>query len=542
MKISISKKIMMMVMIPILVLCALVGVTCIFTLNNVITDEIAEQLSVSAYIFRDEYGTITDEELQESIEHFNKNNGIDVTIFEKDVRSFSTIDGVQGTTMDSSILNHITSGEDYFTTKASINGKVYFGYYAPVMIEESYSGAIFTGMSRKDANDVILKNVLKIVGYIIIGGTVMSLIVFVLVRKLVSGIYTLEESLNVLMENDLTAEHQQFEVEHDEIEEICNKTADFSKNLQSIISKIKTASVELKEVASDLKTATEFTTETSNEIAKAVEDVAHGAVAQAEETTNTTHRISDISSTLENIKDDANNLYKVTDSMQNTKDNAAGTLGSLQQITDTMFKDITATSNQVNITSESVQKIKEAISMIKAITSQTKLLALNASIEAAHAGEHGKGFAVVAENISLLANQSEESSTEIEDILNVLAENYSLIVKNVTATTDNMTIQSEKLQETQNEFIILEKDIDTTVKGIETINAMVEEITGEIKGMVDVISDLSAISEENSASTEETMASIQEMDATISQVFEKAQNVERSADTLMNEIAIFKVD
>ena len=58
--------------------------------------------------------------------------------------------------------------------------------------------------------------------------------------------------------------------------------------------------------------------------------------------------------------------------------------------------------------------------------------------------------------------------------------------------------------------------------------------------MVDMIANLSAISEENSASTEETMASIQELTATINQVYEKSQNVDSSADALIEEISIFK--
>ena len=122
----------------------------------------------------------------------------------------------------------------------------------------------------------------------------------------------------------------------------------------------------------------------------------------------------------------------------------------------------------------------------------------------------------------------------------ITVKNYGVIIQNVKSTSDNMDVQNSKLVETQNVFTILEKDINGTVERISEINTMVEHLDYEIGKMVDMVSNLSAISEENSASTEETMASIEELTATISQVYEKAQNVDKSADELLREVNVFK--
>lgn len=540
MRISVSKKIMGMVLLPIVLICVVVGIVCGTIMNNNITSEIEKQLHVSAYNFKIEYELTAGEGMDKLIQEFKAENDIDVTIFEDNVRTISTVNGAVGTTMDNGILNSIKHGDAYFATDANVNGEAYYGYYIPIMEDGKYIGASFTGIPQAEANETITNGIIKIVAWVIGWGVVAGVIAFVLVRKMVKSIKGLENTIGTLLQNDLVTKHGKYEVEHDEIEEICNKTVDFSEHLNQIITIIKDASTGLKEIASDLNMNVQFTNDTCNQISQAVENVANGAVSQAEDTTNAAQNISEMSDELSKIKSNANDLHTIANSMDNAKNNALNTLGELQKVNGVMVEEVNSTSNQVNATSESVEQIKKAVEMIQDIAEQTKLLSLNASIEAAHAGEHGKGFAVVAEEIGKLASQSAQSSNEIEGILKQLVKNYGVIIQNVKSTSDNMDVQNSKLVETQNVFTILEKDINGTVERIAEINSMVESLDSEIERMVDMVNNLSAISEENSASTEQTMASIQELTAVIGQVAEKSQNVDRSADELMREVNVFK--
>ena len=541
MRVNISKKIMGMVIIPIMFICVVVGVISANVMRDNIVEEIERQLKVGAYGISQtlEIRTLKDE-INEVIYDLFECTDMDVTVFYGDERIASTIDGVVGTKMDSNILNEIKSGKDYFATDANVNGQSYFGYYIPFFTDGQFSGATFTGIPQEEASRTITLGIVKIVGCIVACGLIAVVIAIFMVRGIVKNINYLQNTIGTLLDNNLSIKHEKYDFEHDEIEEISNKTIDFSEHLNQIITTIKNASSGLKEIASDLNTNVQFTNDTCNQISQAVENVASGAVSQAEDTTNAAQNISDMSDELGNIKTNANDLHSIANSMNNAKNNALNTLDELQKVNGFMTEDVNSTSNQVNATSESVEQIKKAVEMIQDIASQTKLLSLNASIEAARAGENGKGFAVVADEIGKLASQSAQSSYEIDEILKQLVKNYEIIIQNVKNTSDNMEVQNGKLVETQNVFAILENDINGTVERIAEINTMVHHLDVEIGKMVDMISNLSAISEENSASTEQTMASIQELTAIIGQVSEKAQNVNDSADELMKEVDVFK--
>ena len=245
---------------------------------------------------------------------------------------------------------------------------------------------------------------------------------------------------------------------------------------------------------------------------------------------------------IEQIKNSTLELSEKSGHMDEVKGQVEQDLFLFDGVNQTILTDVSDTNEQINITNASVGQMQELIEMIKDISSQTNLLSLNASIEAAHAGEAGKGFAVVATEIRQLAEQSAQSSAEIENALTDLLENYNRIIAKMNVTTGNVNEQSEKLGAMKDNFAALGNDIHETVAQIKSIDTMVEHLNSERKSVVDKVCSLSAISEENAASCEETTASIEELSATMTQVQEKAENVNKSANELLSRVRIFSVE
>lgn len=99
------------------------------------------------------------------------------------------------------------------------------------------------------------------------------------------------------------------------------------------------------------------------------------------------------------------------------------------EIVDSTISSINRISTKIGDTAQTMQqlardteKVETMLDVIKSIAEQTNLLALNAAIEAARAGEQGRGFAVVADEVRSLAGKTQDSTQEINSIINSLRE------------------------------------------------------------------------------------------------------------------------
>ena len=199
------------------------------------------------------------------------------------------------------------------------------------------------------------------------------------------------------------------------------------------------------------------------------------------------------------------------------RDKVVQTVETIRRVEDIVIE----SSGMVNRLGERSSEIGKIIDTIASIADQTNLLSLNATIEAARAGEHGRGFAVVAEEVSNLANESQEATEKIASLIRDIQDDTKKVVEAMNSEREAVlegTKSIEKLSgvfeninnvvlEVSTQMNVVEESIDTMVSETILIQNGVKAINKHSNKIADAMSNVSAATEEQSASTEEIAAS-----------------------------------
>lgn len=313
-------------------------------------------------------------------------------------------------------------------------------------------------------------------------------------------------------------------------------------SLNGVITEIRTQSDNLYGTSEELASDASDTVNSVRQVEIAVSEVAEGASSQAEETADATSNVISMGDMIEKTNVDVERLSESSKAIGEAVDEATEILNELLTINEKAVQSIDMIYERTNTTNKSVEDIKAAINIITSIAEETNLLSLNASIEAARAGEQGRGFAVVASQIQKLAEQSNESAKQIEDITEKLIEDSQQAVNGMQDVREIMNKQSANVKNTNQAFDKVKDNIEVSIEGIKEITNVTETLDSTRTAVTDTVQNLSAIAEENAASSQECSASVTEVCNIMERVTNDAVRLKEISKVIDDQLKEFIIE
>lgn len=269
--------------------------------------------------------------------------------------------------------------------------------------------------------------------------------------------------------------------------------------LRDIVITVRNASASNKTMADHVTSSADNVSSLSEELSASSEEMSQGAAAQASAAEEASSSMEQMNANIRQNADNAIQTEKIA--LQAADDAREGGLAVEKAV-------------------EAMKDIADKITIVGEIANQTDLLALNAAVEAARVGDAGKGFAVVASEVRKLAERSQKSAIETNDLSR----------SSVKAVEKSGTL-----------LLKIVPDIQKTADLVQEISAACNEQSSGSDQINEAVQQLDTVTQQNASVAEEMSASSENLAASAEELSASSDELAKQAENLQKEIAFFRI-
>lgn len=314
-----------------------------------------------------------------------------------------------------------------------------------------------------------------------------------------------------------------------------------SSDLQRIVSSVRDSSMQLAANAEELSASSEESLASSQLVAKSAEGQMAASEEQVKHLESSVNSMMELQQGVGQISQSNEEMLQATDGVKNLVTKGSSVVTDVATQMDTIHTTFNETTEIMKNMAKHSDEIQSITALITDISEQTNLLALNAAIEAARAGEYGKGFAVVAEEVRKLAEQSKNSASEIESMVQLIQSASGDALKAITTGGGKVEEGLSKTTESLNVFNEIESSVGEVVFKVETVSAAIEQIQAMAESVTESAQQVQTLATNAADVASDTSAATEEQLAANEEISSSAQSLANIAEKLQSEVSHFKL-